>query len=133
MQYFKKINPDTKLLLSNGRYFECERISDEYGLVATENPGLIVELEIAIKAERGGIERIFKIEYDELKKKPLAPTLSQSLREEIGSKTFHAIHRQSQLVNVAAVEMPSMETIKVNPSNPSLSPKEIIRPKSVKR
>lgn len=130
MQYFKKINPDNRLLLSNGRYFECERVCDEYGLVATSSEGLIEELQLAIKAERGGIVPISKEDYEELKKKPPEPRLSQSLREELGSKTFNAIHRQSQFANAAAAEMPSMETIQVKQGKEST---EIARPKSVKR
>lgn len=72
MRFFKKFDHRTKLLLSNGSWFQFEE-AGEWGVIATTDGYLINQCNEAIRGERGGVSEITEVEYNTLKKnKPRA-------------------------------------------------------------
>jgi hypothetical protein len=69
MRYFKKIYPQQKLILSNGKGFTFTEVREGFGVLATENPVLLKEFDLAIAAKKGGIIEITATEFEDLKKK----------------------------------------------------------------
>lgn len=73
MRYFKKELVSNRLALPNGRQVGFEPIQNtDTGVLATEDAGLITELEKAIAARRGGVSEVKLAIFEELKKNPPA-------------------------------------------------------------
>ena len=94
MRYFKKLDPKQGILLSNGSWQKFGA-AGKWGIMATEDVGLINEFMAAIKGERGGIIEIDATEYDSLKKKR---QLWRCLREEISQKMFKLFLKSGEYV-----------------------------------
>lgn len=73
MKYYKKELVSNRLALPNGKRVGFTQIDGtDTGVLATEDEGLIAELDKAIASRRGGVIEIDLQTYEELKKNPLA-------------------------------------------------------------
>lgn len=93
MKYYKKELVSNRLALPNGRRVNFTVVGDsDTGVLATEDPELIKELDQAVAKRRGGVIEIEAEVYDGLKKNPLAkpsPIKSlnaQSIRQLLSQK-----------------------------------------------
>lgn len=68
-RYFLKELISNKVWSTKGYAIPFEDIGDDTGLLVTNHPGLIEEIEIAISRRRGGIREILESEVEEVKKK----------------------------------------------------------------
>lgn len=82
MRYFLKEIVERKLFLPNGAPVQFEVVDGTYGVLATDNPGLIAELDKAIANHVGGVVSISADQHAEAKKKlSLNPSLLNLPRE----------------------------------------------------
>lgn len=71
MKFYKKELISNRLALPNGRSVAFEQVGNsETGILATEDAGLIGELDKAVAGQRGGVTVISAEQYQELKKNP---------------------------------------------------------------
>lgn len=135
MRYFKTAIPNTKLLLSNGRYMHWDKVDDSTGIAQTDDPFMVKEMESAILREVGGVSEIFETEYKEFKKKQEETQSLPPWREEFGpGALYQAVHRR-QHENAVAAEKPKMETVEVPATTRATArtPLKVDRPRSIKR
>lgn len=72
---FRKLYPATKVSLSNGKSVQFEDLNG-VGFYRTEDPVVIAELDLCMKAGRGGVSNSTQEVYDaEAKKKSNSPPL----------------------------------------------------------
>jgi len=75
--YFKKYQPSQAIIFSDGSAFKgFTTINHEIGILATEDPRIIHELETCMRGQRGGVEKITAQQHLELqsqKKSNLKP------------------------------------------------------------
>lgn len=81
MKYYKKELLSNRLALPNGKGVQFVQVGNsDTGVMATEDAGLISELDKAAAAGRGGVVEIDEQAYQELKKNPpVAPSRMKSL------------------------------------------------------
>lgn len=68
IKYFKKRIPKTPIFGTDGTPIKFDLVDANLGVLATDNPQIIADLEKAIAGERGGIIAITVEEYNDLKK-----------------------------------------------------------------
>lgn len=98
MKFYKKELVSNKLGLPGGRAvrFEVIGVSDT-GILATEDPGLIAELDKAAASHRGGVVELTEAQYQELKKNPpgersrIRSLNSQSIRQLLNRPRQNAV------------------------------------------
>jgi len=67
IQYFKKYSPQQAIIFSDGSGFRgFQLVNNEIGILATEDPRIIREIEACIAGQRGGAEKITGEEFLEL-------------------------------------------------------------------
>lgn len=108
VKYFKKELVSNRLALPNGKRVHFEQIGDtDTGVLATDDAGLIAELEKAVAARRGGVVAIDEQTYSELKKNPAAkPTPIRSLNAQSLKQLFNQKSGDTTQ-NVVAANQPS--------------------------
>lgn len=81
MKYYKKELVSNRLTLPNGKAVGFSKIEGtDTGVLATEDEGLIAELDKAVAGHRGGVIEIDLSTYEELKKnQPARPSQIKSL------------------------------------------------------
>jgi hypothetical protein len=79
MRYFKKIYPQHKVVLSNGRGFTFPTMPSGEGAHATDNPELLKQFDFLISKKVGGITEISRAEFEALKKKAPPPNHNEAL------------------------------------------------------
>lgn len=83
MQYFRKSIPSQAIIFSDGSGFKgFEIVTHEIGILATEDAGIIREIEACIAGHRGGCEVITADEYLSLKSQKKSSPLTPQWREE---------------------------------------------------
>lgn len=108
IKYYKKELVSNRLALPNGKRVEFTQIDGtDTGVLATEDEGLIAELDKAIAARRGGVVEIDLATYEGLKKNPFArPSPIKSLNAQSVRQLFQRPN-QNAAQAVAAVSQPS--------------------------
>jgi len=81
------------------------------GLLATESPGLIAELEKAMAAKRGGIVEISAEEHSSLLQKKTAENLKRPWREELSNEQIKARQHVLQKKGAPAAGRSGTETV----------------------
>jgi len=85
-QYFKKSVFKQRVVFSNGAAFDgFERVGQDEGVLVTDDPSTIKELEANIRARRGGVEKITAQDYLALQSKKKEP-LKRRWREEFNPR-----------------------------------------------
>ena len=102
-RFFLKELVNNKVWSTKGYPIPFEDIGDDMGLLVTNHPGLIEELEIAISRKRGGVSEIAESEVEEVKKKAIA----------------HQLHRNSLSTN----RIDQARVASTKPFNPNPSPR----------
>lgn len=109
MKYYKKELVSNRLALPSGKGVAFVKIDGtDTGVLATEDEGLIAELDKAVAARRGGVVEIDLPTYEELKKNPLAkPTQIKSLSAQSLKQLLNQRPNPNADQAVAAVNQPS--------------------------
>lgn len=75
VNYFKKEVIQQKVMFSDGSYFNgWQRVGDDEGILATDNPITVAELQANINGQRGGVSRITAEEFLALQSKKNEPS-----------------------------------------------------------
>lgn len=83
MNYYRKHSPSQPIIFSDGSGFRAfEVVNHEIGILATEDPRIIREIEACIAGARGGAEKITGEEYLGLQSKKNGGNLKPQWREE---------------------------------------------------
>lgn len=116
MKFYKKELVSNPLSLPDGRRVRFEQIgASDTGVLATEDPGLITELDKAAARHVGGVVEITSEQYQELKKNPPVE------RSQIRSLSSQSIRQLLNRPRPGAA--PAAAAIKHEPSAPMEVPK----------
>lgn len=125
-RYFLKEHPANIIKSKTlGAPIEWEWISQSFGVIQTDNPGLIQEFQECINAKRFGVREITEEEHAAyLKKKPNLPTswFRYPQREEIGGN--NAMDTGFQ-VRPPAVAVPAVQAETVPVADPNRPPVQL--------
>lgn len=99
---FKKRYPKNLLHLSTGKSLPFEDFGD-YGFLKTSDPVIINELELAMKASRGGVQESNESEYEEASKKKLNSPPSQLRWNEVQTSGKLSTPRLPQIAPAVAL------------------------------
>lgn len=81
--FFKKHSPSQAIIFSDGSSFRAfELVNHEIGILATEDPRIIREIEACIAGQRGGAEKITGEEYLSLQSQKKSNLSATQWREE---------------------------------------------------
>src|SRR5688572_26446787 len=112
MKFYKKELISNRLALPNGKGVKFEQVGgSETGVIATQDEGLIAELNKAATAGRGGVIEITEQQYQELKKNPPVG------RSRMRSLNAQSIRQLLQSQNRAGAG-PAAAAVKHEPSAP---------------
>lgn len=111
MPHYQKAGPKQVLVLSNGSGLKFQAVNDDIGIFATEDPGLIKEIESCIAGHRGGVERISPEQFLELLSKKNESSKPR-WREEFKMQHVIGIPASSPTKSSAAVHVASKPEIK---------------------
>lgn len=114
MRFYLKEIVSTKLYLPTGMAVPFEDIGGSYGLLQTQDPNLIAELDKAVKAHTGGVIPLNEAEYNEwVAKKKSSQSSSQSQtrdREALSPIPFQQIQALRAAGAVADVNVPGINS-----------------------
>lgn len=140
MRYFRKYEPRQNLMMSNGawlRFPETGGEHDQWGLLATQDGGIIREIELAQQNQKGGIEEITAADYEALKKKERKPKRWPHSNEAISPRTY--LKLREQWAGISAGRAAEVDVLTRDPKDPKFKrisrpePVSTFRPASVKR
>lgn len=109
MKYYKKELVSNRLALPNGKRVAFVQVGQsDTGVLATEDEGLIAELDKAVAGRRGGVIEIDLQTYEELKKNPTAkPSQIKSLNALSIRQLLSSRPSPKESAVVAALNQPS--------------------------
>ncbi len=134
--YLKELISNKLWLRATGAPITFEPVGDDQGVLATDNPVIIAELDQAIARHIGGVSVIDQEQYDNFKKKALAnPSLLNSLRDRAAISGL--MFQQPQGVAPVAIEgvrihgqmSPHLRDLPKTVPEPITVPTEFVRPK----